>query len=67
MTKLLFALIILQSFFPTIGGIASLGNVGFHSTEKPTVSIILLHVVWICGMIISSSHVHVIQIQRGIF
>ena len=46
MTKLLFALITLQSFFTIIGGVASLGNLGFHSTKKPqeTVSITLLHV-----------------------
>ena len=45
MTKLLFALITLQSFFTIISGVASGGNVGLHSTKKPqkAVSITLLH------------------------
>ena len=47
MTKFLFALIALQSFFTTIGGFAGLGNVGFHSTKIPptvAVRIQFLHV-----------------------
>ena len=47
MTKLLFALIALQSFFTITGGIAGLGNVGFHSTKIPptvAVRIQFLHV-----------------------
>ena len=47
MAKLLFAVIALQSFFTITGGIAGLGNVGFHSTKIPptlTVSIPLLYV-----------------------